>query len=35
MHCAVVAACKEYKHKAVILNGDILDFSQIGRHAST
>src|SRR5260221_14086938 len=33
MHKAFVAFCKEYKPKAVILNGDVCDFSAIGRHA--
>lgn len=32
MHRAVVAACKEYRPSVVVLNGDVLDFSQIGRH---
>src|SRR6266446_1807668 len=33
MHKAFVSFCKEYKPKAVVLNGDICDFSAIGRHA--
>lgn len=32
MHKAVVAICKEYKPKAVILNGDVMDLPSVSRH---
>lgn len=31
-HRAFVSFCKEYKPRAVVLNGDVLDFPQISRH---
>lgn len=34
MHRALVAFCKEFKPKAVILNGDVMDFPAISRHAA-
>lgn len=33
MHRALVAACKEYKPKAVVYNGDSQDFPGISRHS--
>ena len=32
MHKALVAFCKEYKPRAVIFNGDVIDAPQISRH---
>lgn len=32
MHRALVSFCKEYKPKALIFNGDVLDFAGISRH---
>lgn len=33
MHKALVRACKEYKPKAIILNGDVIDAPTASRHA--
>lgn len=33
MHRALLRACKEYKPKAVILNGDVIDAPSVSKHA--
>ena len=33
MHRALVTLCKEYKPKAIIANGDVIDAPSISRHA--
>lgn len=33
MHHALLWACREFKPKLIVLNGDVMDFSKISRHA--